>query len=426
MTRGPTRRLFGVALLLASVCAASSPARADYDETERRLKAVGVDDALRKKIHDSIDRGVKFLIARQQMDGGFAEHGSSTWGPRGHRGVGVTLLCALALRHSGLPGSGAPVANAIRYALSKHPVGEPTSDSGVYEAGLALMLLAADPGHADVASRIAAYLALAQAKCGWWNYNKSGPGHILIRSDPVTNISTSQFAALGLWAAKRMELPVSAEVWMRHAQALCEEQMAPGLWAYWHSSYKREPTCIGSAYPQGTYMAVANLVLAREGMRGASVPDDLLKRIDRAIEDGRVSLHLLAPETLDHPNGDLPPGLNMPSGPGIGAYYTLYALEKACLFLGVEEIERKGRGRKIPWYATGAKWLLSVQAKDGGWPPGGFGGDAVVSSEVETAFALLFLLRSPSVFHPTTPTEVDAKPRGETTPTEPGAPAMGG
>ncbi len=42
------------------------------------------------------------------------------------------------------------------------------------------------------------------------------------------------------------------------------------------------------------------------------------------------------------------------------------------------------------------------------------------------AFALLFLLRSPSVFHPTAPTEMDSKPRGETTPSDPPKAPMGG
>jgi hypothetical protein len=78
---------------------------------------------------------------------------------------------------------------------------------------------------------------------------------------------------------------------------------------------------------------------------------------------------------------------------------------------------------KLAGSGTGAHWLLSAQREDGGWSPDAGHPPGDRSSEIDTAFALLFLLRSPSVFHPTTPTEVDAKPCGAVTESDP-APAM--
>jgi hypothetical protein len=81
----------------------------------------------------------------------------------------------------------------------------------------------------------------------------------------------------------------------------------------------------------------------------------------------------------------------------------------------------KGGGRRGSWYVAGAQWLLSVQRDDGGWSP-----DVRYSpgeaSEVDTAFALLFLSRSPSAFHPSKPTRVDD---GPATPSERDAPRAG-
>ncbi len=64
------RRAIRACLILAIfVCSLGDPPAADYDETETRLKTAGIDAPLRKRIHESIERGVAFLVAAQKPDG---------------------------------------------------------------------------------------------------------------------------------------------------------------------------------------------------------------------------------------------------------------------------------------------------------------------------------------------------------------------
>jgi hypothetical protein len=443
---------------LAPFCIAVPHARADYEETERRLKACGTDDALRKQIHDAIDRGVKFLVSRQQADGSFVE-------PAGYPASGVTLLCALALRHAGTPEAMTSLKGGLAYLFASDPPLPGEIEKDVYQAGIALMLLAHVPGYDAFARRFATALSGAlDGDSDWWGYRTPGgdevdPGAASpVFRDSTPNMSTSQFAALGLWAARRMGIAVPPTVWIRHATALCASQKKNGSWQYQRGGWtpRRKPGEVNLddefGVVTGTYMGLANLLLAQEALRAApGVPDGVKSRVSTAIASARKALARHVPRSLTdprasiHPEEEEPgrssrsrlPVRHYPAKPGIGAYYTLFALEKACLFADIEAFDAsrsaplppnrkptpaaKGSG-KVSWYATGAQWLLSVQRSDGGWSPNAGDPPGDDASEVDTALALLFLLRSPSVYHPTKPTEVDAK---SVTPSEPTAPPMG-
>src|SRR5262245_29583695 len=83
-----------VAAGLASI--APSTSRADYEETEQRLKTAGIEPALRDHIHAAIDRGVAFLLSRQDPDGSWPRREEGTY-----EQTGIAALCTLALRHAG-------------------------------------------------------------------------------------------------------------------------------------------------------------------------------------------------------------------------------------------------------------------------------------------------------------------------------------
>lgn len=264
------------------------------------------------------------------------------------------------------------------------------------------MLLHALRGRPRTAEHIVRNLCDGQDPAsGWWGYGPGGlagaaegaPFSLLANRDFV-NLSTSQYGALGLWAGARTTGEVPLAAWRRHLVGLCASQQRDGSWSY-------APRTGAAGYPNGTFMGVANLVLARHAL-SAELEDDpvLAARSAVALRAGRRALDRDAPAAL--------------SSPGID-YYGWYALEKACVFL---DLESPGG---IPWYVVGAERLLADQTESGGWggsrsfrAGAGMTTRRIAGDEVSTAFALLFLLRASETYHPTTPRDVDAP--GPTTP----------
>jgi hypothetical protein len=130
------RILLLAALAAVAVAAHAGTARADHEETERRLKTAGIDPALREKIHGAIDRAVAFLLAHQTPEGRF--HGpdvAPAWQ------VGATTLCALALRHAGTPPARAGAAKSLERLFpneSTTPDHAPGSGPGPQDGVVAL------------------------------------------------------------------------------------------------------------------------------------------------------------------------------------------------------------------------------------------------------------------------------------------------
>src|SRR5262245_39753814 len=160
------RTPFAFAVLVALLGGPSRAARADYDETERRLKAIGVDDLLRERIHLAIDRSVSWLVERQRTDGSWHDRGA--WGSGRQPQVDHTLLAALAVRHAGTPRARTSAERAIRFLFDREELPDDTV-TYVYGAGLASMLLAADESHREAHATIAKGLASAfDRSTGWF------------------------------------------------------------------------------------------------------------------------------------------------------------------------------------------------------------------------------------------------------------------
>jgi hypothetical protein len=392
----------GACVLLAALAVAPRPVRADVEETERRLKAVGVDPALRERIHAGVDRAVHFLLRAQVSDGHWADPAYQEWRD------GVTALAALALRHASTPRAREGAAKAIAWLFDRPSEPRDMVVNDVYTGGIAAYLLAADRSHADDAALIGRALAHGQdRRTGWWGYGNRFPGYASrLGTQDVVQLSTTQFAVLGLWSAERLGAPNDSAVWMRHADGLCRTQSREGSWSYVPTSFR--------GYLNGTFIGCACLELTRAALRNVpDVPADLRKRIlvaqlkarDALIRDGKT---LLAGQQ------------DSDGTPRVRDFYGLYALEKACVFAGIERLG------EVPWYARGAEILLGAQGADGGWTPpkstrwlgpkAGRGAQGVV----DTSFALLFLLRTSETSRPTTPSPIDVPKAPATTPTTPG------
>jgi len=370
-------------------------ARADYAETEQRLKAAGVDAALRKRVHSAIDRAAMFLVSTQKKDGSWKPSGV-TWR---HPAEAETVYAALALRHAGTPPTRAPVRHALAWLIPEGSRGRRGIARHVYTAGPMAMLLQANGSHEKFAVAYGDAIAGAQRQHGWWDYAtsvKSSGGGIrkqTLFDAKVENLSTSQFGALGLWAADRVRGAPSRPIWRKHLASMVKLQMRSGSWRY---APKPPYDAGGYGYYTGTFMGVANLLLAEAGTRGARRDKKLAAKLPEAKRRAMFALERDAPAFLQ---------LFEASATG-HAYYGLYALEKAAIFSDREVLGG------VRWYVEGATMLCDRQDKDGSWTR---------RNLIDTSFALLFLLRASKSYHPTTPRDVEQR-RGPVSGGEPKPP----
>ena len=137
---------------------------------------------------------------------------------------------------------------------------------------------------------------------------------------------------------------VPAKVWSLHLESLLRAQTKNGSWPY----QPNRPQIAGPGYPCGTFMGFANLMLAAENAKQAIAKDPkLAKRVLAARLRGLALLRKQGREFLAGFADD--PGAN---------FYTLYALEKACVFAGLERLG------DMPWYREGAEALIARQQAD--------------------------------------------------------------
>ena len=400
MRPSPLAPLLRLLLFLVGAVLAGTPvpARADFEETERRLKAVGVDDALRADVHHAIDRAVAWFAARQISDGSWLDPG--TWaGGFGSR-TALSTISALALRHAGTPTARAAAAKALRFLFVRQKTRDEIVNF-VYTAGLASMLLMADGSYPKAHETIARGIASAQdARTGWFGYCGRLDGFIVPSVPDVVQLSTTQFAALGLWAAARRGFAAPRDVWVRHTRGLLATQAKNGSW-----SYMPNPALPG--YSTGTFMGLANLLLCERHLGDLSADPELAKRLLAAKTLALGTLRRDAAAVLESLAAGRDGSWSYEGERW--SYYGLYAMEKACIFAGIERIGDVG------WYEQGARGLLAMQEKDGGWGIGSYrlyGTRYPARSDVlSTAFALLFLLRASEVYRPDTPSPVDSKDR---------------
>lgn len=388
----PRRRHALVLAALAIVGAGIGPrtAHADTEETERRLKTAGVPPALRLRIHESIARGVAFLVRQQRSNGAFAYPTAENVASYTS---GTTALASLALAHSGGPDADAAARKGLEYLAPDDTHVVPSALRQTYAAGLTAMLLRAVRARRTIAARIARSLESSiDPEIGWWGYGFDGPeaaaGLGGVGAADIVNLSTSQYGALGLWAAADEAGGAPSAVWRLHLRALCASQCRDGSWGYgWRPGT--------SGYPNGTFMGLANLVLAEQAL-AAHLEDDPVLAARAAVA------HRAALRALDR---DVAATFRAASID----YYGYFALEKACVFADL------GRAGDQNWYVSGAERLVADQLENGGW--GGTqsfrAGVGMMTQRtsgdcVSTGFALLFLLRAADTFHPVTPRDVVA------------------
>jgi hypothetical protein len=396
------------AALVASALACASlptPARAEddpIDEIEIRLKTADVPEHLRKRIHETIQRGVEFLLEHQGRSGRIKSKGD------GRDDVAETTIGGLALAHSGGADARRGADLAIDWLIDEKGNTRMAAMTQSYHIGLLGMLLKARDRHPKVAEQIIRQIVAGQdSRTAWWGYGV-GNGE---RGVPfgggadAPNLSTAQFAALGLWSASKQIGRTPRSAWRAHLESLLRLQTESGSWPYGPRGG------MAAGYPNGTTMGLANLLLARAAIEKELPYDPLLRaRVEFARRKAMTALN----DAARHVLGGNPAKISL-----AWYYYSIYALEKACVFADADSLDG------LRWYITGAQQLIALQHDDGGWGQGpqGKGRDAFRprggTNVLDTSFALLFLLRVSETYRPTTPREV---PRPAAAVTGAGAP----
>jgi hypothetical protein len=302
-------------------------------------------------INNSVDRGVDFLIGRQLLDG--------SWENR-HRQYrnGPTALAVYALLSSGVSPQHPAVQRGLEYLRS-----EPSDKT--YSAGCELMALAAldDPNLLPWIEERAEDLISWQENNGAWAYPE---GH--------WDLSTTQFAMLGLRAAATQGVEIPRKVWESAIRCalFSQEPLDRGLdkpragFVYYPGH--------GTGYTGSmTSAGVAILSIAREQLGPKLKRTELLK-VNAAIDAG---VEWLAQEFSLSLNPNKPDGAYF--------YYWLYGVERAGALLDTPMIGRHD------WYAEGASVLVTGQGGSGEWStPWG-------DRDSSTCFALLFLKKATAV-----------------------------
>lgn len=358
--------LVAVALLAVGV-ALYTPA------TPRAAASIDVDEQLRARITDSVQKAVEFL-RKQNRNGAWTHLGFSPDGRLSAHDVGATAMVAVALLESDVAPSDALVQRAIGHVKSN--VQNVTLTYAI-AASILLLDRAGGSSNSGAISSLAGRLVQGQnRKRGGWGYDCPA------KTDAVDN-SNTQFAIIALLVARRHGANVDAALKLAE-QRFRQTQHTDGGWSYLAESPDQTTgsmTCTGllalligfnvkNTKPRdakftggaagGGSGAPAPAPIARESVSAFLKDPAVLKGREYII--GRLSRASTHSEHLT---------------------YFLWSLERVCQVYGWTRLG------EVDWYAQGCDLLLREQQKDGSWDL-----DHRHGKPCDTAFALLFLRKS--------------------------------
>jgi hypothetical protein len=366
-----------------------------------------------KKVQDMTDRGVAFLKQVQNPQGYW--DGSP---PGAHR-IGVTALAALTLLECGVKADDPAIQKAASFLRVQTP-----GNRATYELALAILFFNRldDPSDKQRIQSLALNLVAGQTAQGGWTYtcpilnpqeqgkllqvlrqlSAAGPSALARERDrwlaalplqlkglavlqntegqPNTffwgggDNSNTQFALIGLWAARRHGLPLDPTLALV-ARRFERSQFPDGAWHYVGAS-DVSPTGAPTMTCAGLLGLAVGYGLSKDtGGRWGG------KRTIRPVEDLAVKKALdVISRRVGEPRTDpLAPPPVMPET------YFLWSVERVAVLWRLKTIGGKH------WYQWGIDMLQDRQQPDGHWHAGvGHGACPVV----DTSFALLFLQRA--------------------------------
>jgi hypothetical protein len=274
---------------------------------------------------------------------------------RGQSRVGELALLFLAAIHDGVDPDD-PVFVAAQKRLAK------ATPAQTYDLALRLMVMEALPTFPDrlELARDDAEELLRHGHRGAFTYQTNG-NH--------WDLSNTQYAALGLRAARALGVSIEKSVWIEMAKQIGLQQDSYGGFAYQSRQRGFDP----GGYASMTAAGIAVLAICRQAIDNDTARDvELDKKIARGWEWFRHNLDTIGSTTERW------------------SFYFHYGLERAAILTDVAKIG------EVDWYAKGARMFIDTQLPGGGWASktDGFGSHVPGSGDsVSTAFAVLFLRR---------------------------------
>ncbi len=408
---------------------------------------VAVDDPkLKADIEDCIRRGVTWLKARQEPSGAWPEldpgnpypGNSGTTYNNKYELTGLALLALLKcdvsskdpcimqgfewLKKNGpsrlVPYGPAVVLMALEAKDSPKEAVQPKNKKQKYAKPKPLQL---NPGDGVWAGQLAAQILSNQHACGGWRYGSGSATPLDMEGGKpgVADVSATQYALLGLHAARHMAIPVDSQVFYRASDFLLAQQEAEGP----KTSRVTERAQTGADNPKpeeeaaGDYgkdrirgwpymkgAADRDESRARAGMtcagivgmlicRNACMDDKGLKkeerakrltRMEQAVYDGLAWLdaHWSVEENYPVETEEL-------------GYY-LYALERVGVMADLRFI-----GPGHDWYLEGARvWTSSMQKEGGDKGFWAAGAGRPKPETQDTPYGLLFLRKAVLLSYP--------------------------
>ncbi len=315
---------------------------------------------MRGAIDQAIDRGVEHLFDQQFRDGSWSMHGDYIGGRGG--------LCLYTLLQCGVARDHPSIKRAVAYLDSCEP------DRTYATTCMILALHTLRDGREKRIEALVQKLVSWQLPNGMWSYPHGG-----------SDLSCTQYAALGLWVGVKRGIAVDKRVFRDLLEGLEEHRTKvhmianplaegrTGATKIASNGYSYRRSADANQKPTGsmTTAGIAVLEICKAGL-GRRMSRSLRRATDERIEAAMTWMSTNF-SVSRNPNG------------GHHHYY-LYGLERIGALTNREQIGPHW------WYVSGAKYLLGSQnKKTGAW-----------SGVNGTCFSLLFLRRATSGHAPTT------------------------
>jgi hypothetical protein len=327
-----------------------------------------VDEELVEKVRKSIDLAKNFLIRKQNKTQGTWEE--VVLGVLADMEGGQTALVTLALLNSGMEPNNPAMVKALDYLRTLKP-------KKTYVVALQNLVF--------LEARQSRDLPIIQSNAEWLIQNaigfKNGAGRLEGWSYPgntISDNSNTQYALLGLYAAKQAGIKIEDKVWRAiqeyYVRTQVSESPTSGKWAYYP-----QPNIKDSPSFSMTVAGTCGLIIAGMGL-------------DESEQNLNPDTGVAANCGVYSANTPLAKGMNW-----IGANFEFESLKST--FYNIYGIERLGRlsGQRFidryDWYRDGCIKLIGLQQLDGEKKGAIYArGKGVDGSDtIATSFALLFL-----------------------------------